>query len=198
MQLAAAESPYISSQAPSPTETFEFLKICSNKSDDIFKIRKATIWERIFHARLRYDQRFHGKVFYKITQYIKENTVTPEASVKSRFTTPSDMGEDIIKPNNLIPEQLLILALFANKYHMPLEKSLNMPICLVGWFSLALAAIEGADVSLDGEQEEVQADMENLKKWEKEQAEKVRLAMVNGKIPKKKIKLSSENNDAPI
>lgn len=193
LQLSVVDSPFIQGQAPNAYDTFVFLKVCSNKHDDVFKIKKASFLEKLFYARLIYDQKFHAKVFLRITQYLKDNTFNPNTTIRSRIKLDNEISEEIVRQQNGLPEQLVVVAVFANKYNMSPEKTWNLPISMIGWYSAALALIEGAEVSLNpDEQEEVSNDSQSLAEWEQAQAEKIRLAMVNGKIPKRKIKLSSE------
>lgn len=193
LHLTVIESPYLEGQAPNAHDTFLFLKICSNKTDDIFKISKASFIEKLFYARLIYDQRFHAKVFLRIMNYLKENTVNPNTTIRSRIKFDNQMTDEVIKSQNQLPEQLVVTALFANKLHISPNETWNLPISMVAWYASAIALIEGADVSIGPDKEEAQENQKTLAEWEQEQAEKLRLAMVNGKIPRKKIKLSTEN-----
>lgn len=200
IQLSAIDSPFMNGQAPNAFETFEFLKVCSNESKDVFKLKKASIMERIFYTRMCYNQKFHAKVFLKICQYLKENTFTPNIKIKSKFKDESGDGNTVIEydTGEDLPDQLVIAALFTSKYNMTLDEVWDMPISLIGWYSAALAAVDGASVKVvpnevsDTIKENAESLQKELYEWELKKAEELRLAMVNGVIPKKKIKLSFE------
>ncbi len=193
LHLTALENPYVVGQPPTALDTFEFLKVCSNKSDDIFKIKNPSILQRLFYKRMIYDEKFHAKIYLRIVRYLKENTVNPNTTIKSQFKELDEYKEEVVKPQNTLPEQLLIVAIFANKLHIHPKETWNMPISMVGWYSNAIACIEGADVTVNSTSEaDIQSDLDVLRRAEQDAAERLKLAMVNGKIKRQKIKLSTE------
>jgi hypothetical protein len=67
------------------------------------------------------------------------------------------------------------------------EKTMSLPINRLIWYTACVAQMEGSEVIISEDQNDFQSTKEELIAWEKEQAEKLRLSMVNGRIPKKKI-----------
>lgn len=185
--LMAIESPYLTGQAPDPADTIIFLRICSNTDTDIASI-KPSWFDRLVSLKLHHNMRFHASLVRAIIEYMKDYCSSPKTVIRGR-----DGKETIIEKRN-VPEMLLLSSLCMAKLHMSEDEALSMGIGKMSWYAATIAMMEGADVRVISTEEEESAmdDLEALARWEREQAEKLRLAMVNGKIPKRTIKLASQ------
>ena len=185
INLVAVSSPYVKQGIPSAMDTVKFLKWCSSDCDSIIEIPKTTFFDIIAYLRLASDPKFHSYTAKCIVNYIKEYSAGPSYRVVSKFDK-----QDVIVDKNAIPELLMMTSLCMAKLGMSEKEAMDAPIAKMAWYVAVVAAMEGADIRMMSD-DEVKASLEKerLKKFEEEQAEKLRLAMVNGKIPTRKIKI---------
>jgi hypothetical protein len=186
LNLIAVESPYVTGQVPTAAETIQFLKFCASDCNSIIEIPKLTLFDYVAYARIRYYPQFHVHVIKCIVNYIKEYTIGPRYRIVKR-----DKTETIVS-RNTIPDMLGLTAICMSKLGMSEDEVLNSPIGKLTWYAAATAALDGADVRMETDEEAAKDQIEELKRWEREQAEKLRLAMVNGKIPTRKIRIREE------
>lgn len=188
LNLSAVNSPYVTGQVPTARETVLFLKYCSSDCESIIDTPSINFFDMLAYAKIRYQPMFHAHVIQCIVNYIKEHSSGPDYRISSTVKGK----KDIILSNNSLPEMLFLISACMAKLHMTEKQVMEMPIGRLAWYSAAITALEGADVRINPEEENLASEVGMLLEWEKNQAEKLRLAMVNGKIPKKRIKLANE------
>lgn len=189
INLLAVDSPYINGQVPTAMETIQFLKYCSSDCESIINVPSVNLFDMVAYAKIRYQPQFHAYVIRSIVNYIKEYSSGPNYRIVKKKN--SALSETLVN-NSGIPDMLFLISACMNKLGLSEKDAMNLSIGKIGWYSAAISALDGSDVRLTQEEEDASSEMLKLIEWEKEQAEKLRLAMVNGKIPKKRIKLASE------
>lgn len=190
INLAAIESPYITGQVPSPLETIQFLKWCSSDCDSIIEVKTTDWFDKIAYAKIRFQPHFHVHVIKCIINYIKEYTTGPNYRIPRKDNVKKT---DVIEDKNSMPELLILTSMCMAKFGMSEKEAFDCSIGKLAWYGAVLALLEGADVKLMSDEEMDSDDAESIKQWEIKKADELRLAMANGKVPKKKIKLRSDN-----
>lgn len=183
INFTAVESPFVTGQVPSARDTVAFLKFCSSDCESIIDMPIVTLYDIVAYARLKYDPMFHVSTIKAICNYMKEQTGGPVY----RIAFSNKAKSKVLVSDNGIPEMLTLVSACMAKLHMTEKEAFNMPIGRLCWYAASISALEGADVRVSEEEENTLSEMNKLIEWEKEQAEKLRLSMVNGKIPKKRI-----------
>lgn len=191
LNLAAADSPYLNGQVPSALETLQFLKWCSSDNKSIIDKDPVTLRDIVAYIRIKYDVKFHAYIIKAASVYMTECSAAPSYRIVDLQTNSSTSKNDILVDKNSLPEMLTLTSVCMAKLGMKEDEVLDAPIGKLTWYAAAAALIAGADVRLN-DVDEPETEKEILEKWEKEQAEVLRLAMVNGKIPKKKIKIRGQ------
>lgn len=186
INLQAVNSPYVNGQAPTPLETIQFLKWCSSDCESIVEIGKPTLLDYVAYAKIRFQPEFHVHVIKCIVNYVKEYSTGPIYRIAKK-----DKAETLVDRNS-IPDLLSLVTVCMAKLGLSEKEAMDSSIGKMTWYAAVIAIIEGADVRLMPESEDPQSEADDLREWEREQAEKLRLAMVNGKIPKRKIKMTSQ------
>jgi hypothetical protein len=183
INLSAVDSPYMSGQVPTAEDTVKFLKFCSSDCESIVDIPDANIFDSFVFLKAKYQPSFHIFLIKAISNYIKEYSSGPNYRVVS---TGSSKSQTLIDSSTL-PELLSLIAICMSKLNITEKDAMNMPIAKLTWYGAAVAMMAGADIRIGPDESQSEKDAEVLRDWEKAQAEKLRLAMVNGKIPKRKI-----------
>ena len=185
INLVAVKSPYTNEGVPSAMDTIKFLKWCASDCDSIIELPSTTLFDMIAYLRLASDPKFHINTIRRICNYIKEYSSAPSYRIVSKFEK-----QDVIIDKTSIPDLLMMTTICMSKLGMSENEAMNAPLAKMSWYIAAIASAEGADVRMMSDDEvKVSLEKEKLKKFEAEQAEKLRLAMVNGKIPTRKIKI---------
>ena len=181
-QLSAINSPYIVGQVPTPEDTVLFLKICSSNNGNILKIPKLSFFDKLLNLKLKLNKRFHTSLYKSIMFYMSEYTNVPRIVVTKN-------GEEVVVKKSNVPEIFLLSSICMSKMNISEKEVMNMSFCKLSWYGYAAAIIEGGEVRLQTKEEELKAttEAEELYEYIKEQAEKLKIAMVNGKIKKRKI-----------
>lgn len=189
INLSAVNSPFVTNGVPTPMDTIKFLKFCSSDCDSIIDIPKTTFFDTIAYLRLASDLKFFSYTVRCIINYIKEYTTGPSYRIVSKHEK-----SDVVIDKTSMPELLMMISICMSKLGMSEKEAMNSPLAKLSWYVATVALMEGADVRLLSDDEvKAAVESERLKKFEKEQAEKLRLAMVNGKIPTKKIKIRGKD-----
>lgn len=181
-QLSAIDSPYINGQVPTTEDTILFLKICSSNDGSILKVPKLSLLDKLLNIKLKFNKKFHTSLYKAIMLYMCEYTNVPKIIVTKN-------GEEVVVKKSNVPEIFLLSSICMAKMNIPEKEVMNMSFCKLSWYGYAAAVIEGGEVRLQTKEEELKAttEAEELNEYIKEQAEKLKIAMVNGKIKKRKI-----------
>lgn len=184
IQLMAIGSPLVTGQVPSPADTVRFLRICESDEVNILEV-EPTLWDRIMILRMRFDRDFHVSAVLKIRNYINQYSSSPKAVVMKQG------GEETLLDRDSLPEVLMLMGVVMSKMGMPERDALRMSIGKLSWYAITIAVCEGAKIRIisTAEEEAAKDDRQRLIEWERAMAERLRLAMLNGKIPTKTINL---------
>ena len=185
INLIAINSPYVSNLIPSALDTVKFLKWCASDSSSIVSFPQNSLFDRIAYWRLSSDPKFHLYTIKCIMNYIKEYSSAPTYRIVRKDNT----SEDLVIEKSSVPELLMLTSVCMAKLNMKEDDVLNAPLRKLGWYVAAIATMEGADVRiLETDESKLLLEKEELIQYEKQEVERVKKAMANGKIEKRKIK----------
>lgn len=189
INLVAVNSPFVRDSVPTAMDTLKFLKWCSSDCDSIIDIPKTNLFDLIAYWRLKSDMRFHIYTVNCIANYIKEYSSAPSYRIVSKF-----QKQDVLIDKTSVPELLMMVSACMSKLNMSEKDVFDAPFAKLSWYVAGIAALEGADIRIMSDDEvKAAVETERLKAFEKEQAQKLRLAMDNGKIKRLKIKIRGSN-----
>lgn len=189
INLHAVESPYVTGQVPTAEDTVKFLKFCSSDCESIIDIPKVDIFDSFVYLKAKYQPAFHVQLIKAIANYIKEYSSGPNYRVVSKGKSKAETLVD----NNSMPEMLSLVAVCMAKLGLSEKEAMNMPIARLIWYGASVAMMEGADIRINPDESQAEKDANLLREWEKSEAQRLRLAMVNGKVPKRKIRTPNLN-----
>lgn len=185
--LTAVDSPFLSTgRFPEPYETIAFLRICSMKRAS-YDVRPGFL-DSLFAFRLQFNTELHLNVCKAISLYIKEYCSPPKLVSKG-------IRDELVEKPSDIPASLATLTLAMAKMGMTEEEALDAPIGRLSWYALCFSMIEGnRDVRLitTEQEEKAEDDRQSILRHEMEAERRLKTAMTNGKIPKLKIKRTSQ------
>lgn len=185
LALHASDSPLVSEKEPTSRDILNFLRICSVDFDGFFKMEKPTWSQMYFCYKMDYWPLFKMRVLLGIKIFIEESTASP--LVRTRNQTSK---ESVMMDKQSLPELLMMVTVLMSKVGMSEKEALELPIGKAICYSVAYAALEGSDiVMVPDEGDESQEIKKEIMKHQEEMAERMRLAMNNGVVPKKTIKI---------
>ena len=185
LQLQAARSPFVvprEDYIPTPEDAIVFLRVCEHGSVGITSLKQRFI-DWVIVGLYHLSPTLYTRVLHDIVGYVTECSTAPKVVNKE--------GGHTKKVDNVksMDELLTLVAFLVRKTSMTEQEVMTMPLGKAMWYSVAVATIEGAKLKVvtTEEEENVEADRQRLAEIQKMAEEEVRLAMVNGKIPKRKI-----------
>lgn len=181
IKLHALNHPLVRSEVPNPAEVMLFLRVCHEKRHDFFHL-KPHIVDKMFIWKMQKNPEFYKEVLEAIATYITEYSSVP----KVLEAADSQRQEN----NPPIPHLLSLAGVLICKTSLTEREVLTMPYGRAVWYSIVVARMEGADIktlSTDIE-ENAESDKAGMEKHLQKVKEQLRLAMVNGQIPNKKIR----------
>ena len=183
--LYAIDSPFVKGVPPNEQDIVNFLRICSMDFDGLFKIKKMRWCDKYFFFKMKYWPPFKLRVMMCIKIFIEESMATPLVRIRSRH----GQKQSVMIDKETLPEMLMLVSLMMSKFGMSEREALEVPIGRATCYSVAYAALEGSDIAVIPEEEaSPEAIKEEIANHEKQMAERMRLAMANGKVPQRKIK----------
>jgi hypothetical protein len=185
LALHAIESPFVSGKEPSTEDILNFLRICSVDFNGFSKMKKRSLWEQFFYYKMYYWPIFRVKVMLCIKVFVQESSATPLVRIKSPY---ENKNEKVVKETQALPDLLVLATILMSRLGLSEKEALEIPIGRASCYASGIAALEGGEVIMVPEDESAEFVQEELANHEKAMAERMRLAMVNGKVPNRKIK----------
>lgn len=181
IKLQALDHPILKGEVPTPAEVMVFLRVCHERRDDLYHIQPN--WVDVVNIwKMKGSTKFYKSMLDDIAAYITDYSAVPKM-----FETADGKKQE---NNPAIPDLLSLISLLICKTSITEKEALRMPIGKAVWYSVAVARAEGVDVKTIST--DIEENAERDKKGAEEHAARVkemmRLAMVNGKIPTKKIR----------
>lgn len=185
LALNAVNSPFVSGKEPTNKDILNFLRICSVDFDGFFKLKKPTWREMYFYYKMEYWPIFKARVLLCIKMFVEESLASPLVRNKKE----GKQSNDILMNKDSLPELLMLIALLMAKLNLREKEALEMPIGRALCYSYAYAALEGGELAVVPEEEASIDDIKSeMAAHEAEMAKRMRLAMDNGKVQKRKVK----------
>lgn len=191
--LVAVESPFVTGRIPTPSDTVQFLRYCSEGNRNILDTGTERFKDGLFYYKLAFDVKKHVEVIKKITLYIKEYTNVPSFRIKSKIDEVNKFAreqESVVKERT-VPEMMTMMCLCMQKVNLSEEEVMTMPLGKVAWYAATIAIIEGGDVQIEEtlDKEDAELVKKAMDEHAHEFAKKLREDMANGKIPKRKVRV---------
>lgn len=158
-----------------------FLRVCHERRDD-FNNLKPNIVDKMFIWKMQRYPELYKEMLDSIATYISEYASIPKVATERDSVSHSN--------NPPIPELLSLAGVLLCKTSLTEREIMTMPYGRAVWYSIAVARIDGAEiktVSTDIE-DNAERDKKGLEEHLRKVKEQMRLAMVNGRMPNKKIR----------
>jgi hypothetical protein len=186
--LHAINSPMVKGGVPNEQDILNFLRICSLEFDGFFNLKKLHWWQQYFYFKMKYWPPFKIRVLMFIKVYMEESMASPLVRIKNK----NGVSEKTITDNESLPDVLMMITVLMSKLGMSEKEALELPIGRALCYSLAYTSIEGVDVALIPDDSENAEDIKReMAEHEKSMKKRMRLAMDNGKIPRRTIKTTN-------
>lgn len=158
-----------------------FLRVCHERRDD-FNNLKPNLVDKMFIWKMHRYPELYRELLQSIATYISEYASVPKVAGNS------DSQSQVNNPP--IPDLLSLAGMLLCKTNLTEREIMTMPYGRAVWYSIAAAKMEGVDIktiSTDIE-ENAEKDKKGLEEHLAKVKEQMRLAMVNGQMPTKKIR----------
>lgn len=183
IKLQALGSPIAckTDKVPTPADVMLFLRVCHEKRHNVFQLQPHIV-DKMFIWKMQWNNDFFRSILKSIAIYIRDCSSTPKIMEKSN-------SEKVVNTPSF-PELLSLAGVLLCKTSLTEREILTMPVGKAVWYSTVVASIEGADIkTVSTEMEEKSPEQINeARRLAEEMKEKMRLAMVNGRMPKSRIK----------
>lgn len=189
LQLLAARNPIVCPQegrSPTVEETMVFLRVCEKGSVGITSIKQRLV-DWIVVGIFTLFPRVYIRAMEDIVMYVKECSSAPVVVNKEAGSPNGDIK--VVENVKSMDEMLTLVAFLLRKTALSEKDIMTMPLGRAMWYSVAIATIDGAKLKVVSteEEENAESDRQRLRAIQKAAEEELRLAMVNGQIPKRRI-----------
>ncbi len=182
LQLQAVGSPFVVGGVPMPQDVVLFLRICHKDNNDFTNIKPNWI-DKALLMKMKISDNFYKSIVEQCILYITEYSQSP------KIISTGSNGSKKFTNKEFFPELLTLIGLLITKTTITEQEALTMPYGKAIWYTAVIGVVEGADVRVlsTDEEESVDADKKKLKEYQRHIEEQFRLAMVNGKMPTRRI-----------
>ena len=179
IKLQALNHPIMRGEVPNPAELVLFLQVCSVRRPNFFELKPHLV-DKLFIWKMQKNSDFYGEMLKGVMTYITEYSSVPKV-----------VGDDSERHENNppVPPLLGLVGILIAKTSLTEQEVLRMPYGKAVWYAISAARAEGADVKTISTtvEENADKDREAALQHAERVKEKLRLAMVNGQMPKRRI-----------